>query len=218
MSIKLAAVSVVAAAMVLITLNAGGGSLEPDAPPGPTMHTLDEIYNAVSSGGTTTPAAYNGFLKIDVINGESTDENHKDWIEILSYSHGVEIPVSGTGGGGITGPSVHEDIVVVKELDKSSPKLYLHCCQGQRLNQVIMELCKSAGDRPRFLKYELHDVIVTSVRPGGSSDGDPIPTEEVTLNYGKIEWTYTEIDPTTGDPVGDVGTWWDRASNTGGNL
>jgi len=27
------------------------------------------------------------FLKIDGIPGESTDDKHKEWIEILSYSH-----------------------------------------------------------------------------------------------------------------------------------
>jgi len=29
------------------------------------------------------------FLKIDGIPGESTDDKHKDWIEVMSYSHGV---------------------------------------------------------------------------------------------------------------------------------
>ncbi len=29
--------------------------------------------------------AYDSFLKIDGIRGESADSNHKDWIEVLGY-------------------------------------------------------------------------------------------------------------------------------------
>ena len=29
--------------------------------------------------------AFDGFIKIDGIPGESTDDKHKDWIEILSF-------------------------------------------------------------------------------------------------------------------------------------
>ena len=34
-----------------------------------------------------TGGAYDAFLKIDGIPGESTDDKHKDWIEILSFNH-----------------------------------------------------------------------------------------------------------------------------------
>ena len=46
--------------------------------------------------------AFDAFLKIDGIPGESTDSKHKDWIEVLSYSTGITQPTSGsasTGGG-----------------------------------------------------------------------------------------------------------------------
>jgi hypothetical protein len=33
--------------------------------------------------------AFDAFLKIDGIPGESTDDKHKDWIEILSFAHGL---------------------------------------------------------------------------------------------------------------------------------
>ncbi|MCI0498532.1 MAG: hypothetical protein L0Y36_02470, partial [Planctomycetales bacterium] len=53
---KLAAVSLIVGVGVLIAFNAGGGGLEPTAPPGPTMHTLEDIYTAVGGGGQITAA------------------------------------------------------------------------------------------------------------------------------------------------------------------
>ena len=38
------------------------------------------------------------FLDIAGIPGESTDKDHKDWIEVLSYSLGVANPASPGGG------------------------------------------------------------------------------------------------------------------------
>lgn len=40
--------------------------------------------------------AFDAFLKIDGIPGESTDDKHKEWIEIASYRQGVSQPASAT--------------------------------------------------------------------------------------------------------------------------
>ncbi len=40
--------------------------------------------------------AFDAFLKIDGIPGESSDENHKDWIELTSFKHGLNQPASAT--------------------------------------------------------------------------------------------------------------------------
>jgi len=216
---KLVLVVLVSVAAIVISLNAGGG-LEPDGPPGPAMHTLDEIYNAVVSPNepSARPMAYDMFLKIEGVPGESTDKDHRDWIEILSYSHGVTMSVEPgvVGGGRTTARSEHRDFSVVKEMDKASPKLALHCCKGDRLTNIKLELCRTDGGREKYMEYERRDVIVTAVRPQGDpASGGDRPTEEVTLNYGKIAWTYTEFDPNTRLPVGDVEAQWDVTLNEG---
>ena len=69
--------------------------------------------------------ATDAFLKIDGIDGESTDKKHKNWIEILSYSHGMSQPSSiASGTGGLTAERVSmSDFSVMKVLDKASPTL-----------------------------------------------------------------------------------------------
>ena len=164
--------------------------------------------------------AFDCFLKIDTVDGESTDDKHKNWIEVLSFSHALEQPTSGsvsTGGGRGAQRCDHEDFTIVHTLDKASPKLALHCCNGMHLKEVKLELCRAAGDKTKYMEYKMADVIVSSVRPAGTAEEDaPIPLEQVSFSYGKIEWIYTETDHATGKPKGDVKAHWDLKTNKGG--
>ena len=228
---KLVVVSFVSVAVVLISLNAGGGGLEPTAPPGPTMHTLNDIYNLINLGdggaprpvssyyflnGDVTapqPLGFDCFLKIDGIDGESTDDKHLRWIEVLAYSHGVSQP----GSDRTADRAVLQDFSIVKTLDKASPKLALYCCNGTHINEVVLELCRATDEKQSYMQYRLRDVMVTMARPSaGTMAGQALPLEEVSFNYGKIEWIYTELDPATGKPKGNVQAYWDVVGNTGG--
>jgi type VI secretion system secreted protein Hcp len=164
--------------------------------------------------------AFDAFLKIDTIPGESTDDKHKDWIEVLSYNHGLSQMSSGsksTGGARSAERCDHQDFTIVKALDKASPKLALACCRGEHIKKVQMTLNRATGDKQKYMEYVLSDVIVSNVRPGGSAQGDgKLPLEEVSFDYGKIEWIYTETDHQTGKPKGDVKTNWDLTANKGG--
>ena len=164
--------------------------------------------------------AFDCFLKIDGVPGESTDDKHKDWIELLSYSHGVSQPSSGSvssGGSRSAERCDHADFSIVKTLDKASPKLSLFCCDGTHVKTIKMELCRATGDKQKYMEYVLTDVIVSGVRPGGSAQGgEALPLEEVTFNYGKIEWIYTETAHDTGKPKGDIKANWDLELNKGG--
>lgn len=164
--------------------------------------------------------AFDGFLKIDGIDGESQDDKHKSWVEILSYSHGVSQAATGSassGGARAAERANHQDLSIVKTLDAASPKLALFCCNGTHIKTVKLELCRAAGDKTKYMEYLLSDVLISSVRPGGSSGGaETLPLEEVSFNYGKIEWTYTKTDHKTGKPAGDVKGWWSTVENKGG--
>jgi len=161
--------------------------------------------------------AFDSFIKIDGIPGESTDDKHKDWIEILSFNFGMSQPASSTASsaGGASAERVNlHDVSIVKHLDKASPKLYELCCSGKHIATVSMELCRAGGDKVKYMEVKLEQVIISSVSPGGSSQGsDSFPTESVTFNFGKAKWTYTQQKRADGTGGGNVTGGWDATTN-----
>lgn len=156
-------------------------------------------------GGISDPtwAAADMFMKIEGgIEGESTDSKHDKWIEIESWSWGLSNTGSFNAGGGKR--SVQE-FSVVKKLDKSSPKLAMACASGQIIPTVTLELVVLPEDpaipdaTTRYMKYIMRDVLISSVRPGGTV-GDVLPLEEVSLNFMIIELIYNRELP-SGEPL-----------------
>ncbi len=161
--------------------------------------------------------AFDAFLKIEGIPGESSDDKHKDWIEILSYSTGISQATSGaasTGGGASSERADFQDFSIVKALDKASPKLALACADGTHISSISLELCRAGGDKVKYMEYKLTNCIVSSHRPGGSAQGgETLPLEEVAFNFGKIEWTYTQQKRADGSGGGNVASGWNLEKN-----
>lgn len=169
----------------------------------------------VAADGLSAPSsapASGAYIKIGDIKGEATDESHKEWINLISVSQAIQRP-----GGGASGSTRQRasatfgDIVVTKELDKSSPKLQEAIATGQVFPLLELDLTSlSTGDGKSapYLRWELKNVIVTNYRINGSADGSTRPTETFSLNYEEIKVTYTEQDAATGAPKGKVEYSW----------
>lgn len=157
------------------------------------------------------------FLKIEGIDGESSDDKHQKWIEILSYSHGVSQPVSGVSatGGRTGGRADFQNMSISKTIDNATPDLNIKCAKGEHIPKVELELCLASGEKHTFMKYTLEDCIVTSVQPGGSAGAEVKPLESVSFAYGKIKWEYTPIDH-TGKPGSATDRTWDLEANKQG--
>lgn len=135
--------------------------------------------------------AFDAFLKIDGIKGESGDSKHKGEIEIYSYRLGVKQAVHGLGGGSGAGKPAFQDMHFVKKLDAASPALLLACACGTHIKEACFVIRKAGGTQLEYLKVKLTDVLISSYDPGGSAQGaDDIPLEEIGLNFGKIEYAY----------------------------
>ena len=152
------------------------------------------------------------FLKIKDIKGEAKDKTHKDTIDVLAWSWGASNSGSThVGGGGGSGKVNVQDLSFTKYIDKSSPDLFLHCCNGKHIGEALLTVRK-AGDTPlEYLKITLTDVMVTSVSTGGSGGEDRL-TENVTLNFAAVKVHYTEQDA-KGGAASQPQAGWDIKQN-----
>lgn len=161
--------------------------------------------------------AFDAFLKVDTVPGESQDSGHKDWIEILGYNHEIIQPASAsasTAGGGTAERCEHKDFEITKFIDKASPKLYEACCKGSHLKEVIIELCRAGGDKVKYMEIKMEKVIVSRISPIGDPKGkDAFPSEKVCFNYGTIGWTYTQQKRDDGSGGGNVAAGWSLIEN-----
>ena len=190
----------------------------PSPPRPPTEEKLPSngLVKPQSTSTTTNGGANKIFLNVDGISGESLDTKHDEWIDVISFSHGISQPTSSSTTTRTTERSTHQDFVIIKELDKSSPKLALACCNGSHITEVVIEVCR-ADTSDKYMRYTLTDVIVASISQNGSSQGeDARPVEEISLKYGRIDWSYTEIDPMTSKAKGNVEAYWDLETDKGG--
>ena len=122
--------------------------------------------------------------------GESKDTTFKDGIDVLAWSWGLS--QSGTfhsGGGGGAGKANFQDLSFTKYLDNASPTLQLGCANGTHFGKAVLSVRK-AGDKPYvYLEITMEKVLISSVSTGGSGGEDRL-TENVSLNFAKLEVKY----------------------------
>jgi len=135
-------------------------------------------------------AAVDYFLKIKDIKGESTDDKHKDEIDVLSWSWSESNSGShATGGGGGAGKVSMGDFNFSMHNCKASPELFTACAQGTHIEEATL-VCRKAGKTAQeYLTVKMNDLLVSSYQTGGSQ-GDVVPVDSITLNFSKIEFKY----------------------------
>jgi type VI secretion system Hcp family effector len=107
--------------------------------------------------------------------------------EIQAYSFGVDAVLATDGGGGAAaGKTKFQDFHFVKLVDKSSPKLYESCANGKHYATVTIISRKAGKGQQELLIVKMSDVLITSY---SLSSGGDVPSESVSLNYAKIEFT-----------------------------
>jgi type VI secretion system secreted protein Hcp len=138
--------------------------------------------------------ATNIFLQLDGIKGGSTDEKHKDWIEIFSWSHSFDqpsMPISRSGGqAATTAMCNHSPISITKILDESTYAILKTVWTGDVLPNAKIECFRAGKDPIKYLEISMEKVIISGYSIGAQGDAD-IPAENITLTYGKV--TYNHI-------------------------
>ncbi len=131
-------------------------------------------------------AAVDYFLKIQGIPGEATARGFENQIEVLSWSWGMSQAAAAQGREGTMPGDPTKPFIITKRIDKASPVLAKALASGQHFPSATITLCRAGGDKQPYMRYVLHDCIISSIKPVA---GD-VPMEQISFNYTKIEWTY----------------------------
>ena len=169
------------------------------------------------------------FIKLDGIDGESTDSKHSKEVEVLSFHFkGFQQGTAGSSTGGLGKGKVKlTDFVISKRIDKSSPKLFLNCCNGEPIKKVVLTARKAGKDQQDYLTITMTDCLVALFEnghqgPAAPTDGELLPavqvqddwvqTEMVGFNYSTIDFSYKEQKP-DGTLGGEIKGGWSAIQN-----
>ncbi|HEY4126532.1 MAG TPA: Hcp family type VI secretion system effector [Gammaproteobacteria bacterium] len=131
------------------------------------------------------------------IEGSCDIEGREDTILVQAFKHLVEIPTNDSGVP--SGRRVHRPLMITKEVDKSSPKLYQVLCSGEVLTEVTLRWYRldGSGDETQYFTVMLQNALIVKLdswvpdvldkQYAGYSN-----MENVWFTYEVIRWTWEE--------------------------
>ena len=153
------------------------------------------------------------------IKGETADKARSGSgdIDVLAWSWGMS--QSGTthmGKGGGAGKANFQDLSFTKYIDAASNALMIALAKGTHIPKVSLIARKAGAGQIPYINIVMEEVLVTSVSTGGSGGEDRL-TENITLNFAKVTFSYTpQTDKGAGDKAKDFA--WDIAGNAEGTV
>lgn len=129
------------------------------------------------------PSAYL-HLKLADIEGESTDSDHKGWIDIISLSVNKRVELIGQPGQPVHSGSLAQQFSFVKLSDSASPTLKEAQASSRVIPNARLSIRRNAGDQQAYLEYELRNVKITSYQVSGSGAEK---MESLSLNFEEIK-------------------------------
>ena len=154
--------------------------------------------------------AFEAFLKLgEDIGGESVEQNHVGWIELLSWNIGLERSHQAFR---LDSTRVQfTPFTVTKFIDSASAPLMTACTRALHIPEATIETGRFVTESIPYVKYVLRDCRIQQVNwtavPAGNADR---PCEEVSIIYESIELSHTFIDTNHG-PGGDFESQWNLA-------
>lgn len=153
------------------------------------------------------------FLRLEGIQGESTDRDHVNEIVLLSYSQSFTNPVAPGGGraGAVSGQPNCGAITVTKLVDRSSPALIGGVLSGLHISTGVITFRK-AGEQPLdYYKVTLTDVVIHAISQTDASATDPTTiVEQISMSAVRFKFEYTR-QRADGSSAGIVAFGWDCA-------
>lgn len=150
------------------------------------------------------------FIKIGDVKGESTDDKHKDEIDVLSWSWGAtQSGYAHLGGGAGAGVVNIQDLTFTHYVDKSTPVLLQALADGTHFKDAKLTVRKAGGKEAiEYIVISLEEVFITSIQTG-SHGGEDRLSETVSLNFGLVKFDYQPQKRDGSKDGGQIKFGWD---------
>ena len=145
---------------------------------------------------TRLPGAGDMFLSVSgaksgQIAGEAQDHKHKNEIEVLAWSWGMQGKTS-LGGGLATGKATIRELRISKKLDKSSTALMSALRTNELIKKAVLTVRKFGKNPLEYFKITIEDGRVSAFDiEAGDAAGNAALLERVSFTFNKISVEYT---------------------------
>ncbi len=157
--------------------------------------------------------AFDVFVQLSGIKGESSDGKYAGWIEALDYGMGISQNISrspSSVGGACAGRADFSEFTFRKALDIASPGIALACAAGTHIETIIIAVCRSGKERGGFMEYQLTRCMISEVLTIG---GGQFPSETISVSFAEIMWCYTQQKRRGGGAAGNIAAGWSLEAN-----
>jgi len=156
-------------------------------------------------------------LHYEGIEGETSDNNHKGWIDIASWMLGTKRDITSntsTKGDRESSNARISDLKINKYMDSATLGLFLESCCGKG-KTVKLRLTKTGtGDGSDvFMEYILENAIISEYDVGGDEEDTKRPLETITISFVAVQVRYTPYDE-KGNAMAPMAGGFDTATNT----
>lgn len=129
--------------------------------------------------------------------GNKSQSGHEDEIMVLSYSHNM---VSGNDGAVAGSRGKHMPVVIIKNLDKSTPLLAKALHDGEEIEcKIHFYRTSSAGFNEKYFTVALDGARIASLNiqvPHAINMSDAEPQELMSIRYREITWVHHHASTT----------------------
>lgn len=155
-------------------------------------------------------------LRIDGVQGESSDLDHRGWIDILQLAWGSRRRITSATSTRHDRESANAeitDLTFTKHMDSSTPKLFTESCCGRGKTMVI-ELTRTGTGRGSdvYARYTLHNALLRDYQVAAWSQDDEKPLEKIKISFSKMELAYMPQDEDN-QPMAQIAVGFDATTN-----
>lgn len=157
------------------------------------------------------------FVNYDGVKGESSDADHKDWMDVESCNFDIERAITSstsTKGDRESSNVEIKDLIITRHTDSATPKLFLESCCGTGKDVTIhfTKTGKGSGTDV-YLELNLKNALIDKFSFAGKSQGVSRPREIISISFVDMEVKYIPYDE-DGNAEAAIAVGFDTASNT----